>query len=151
MSAPIDILLLRDPREPARKCSLTPLRGRPGITFRSWRPDRRFAVGHRILLHPSGTLLNRADAGPGLLLIDCAWRRVPAVLATLDGDLIPRRLPPLHTAYPRRSKLFADPDEGLASVEALFAALSILGERREDLLAGYRFKAPFLERNPALA
>ncbi len=151
MPPPADILILRDRRESARKCSLTPLRGLPGITFRTWRPDRRYSVGRRILLHPSGSPLRPEDSGADLLLIDCAWRRLAHALSTLDGELLHRSLPPLASSYPRHSKLFSDPDDGLASVEALYAALWILGERREDLLADYRFKAPFLERNPALS
>ena len=125
MPAPtIHVLILRDPREAAAKCSLTPLRGLPGIEFVGWRHDRRYPVGRRILLHPDGQPLEAGDRGPGLLLVDCAWRRVPQLLRSIDGDLLRRRLPPLRSAYPRRSKLFEDPDQGLASVEALYAALA---------------------------
>ena len=78
MSVPAThVLILRDPRESAAKCSLSPLRGLPGLEFQSWRHDRRFDVGRRILLHPEGELLSERDRGPGLLLVDCAWRRVP--------------------------------------------------------------------------
>jgi pre-rRNA-processing protein TSR3 len=145
-----DVLVLRDPRESAAKCSLTPLRGLPGIELVGWRHDRRYDVGRRILLHPEGPPLQASDRGPGLLLVDCAWRRVPQLLRSVDGDLLPRRLPPLRSAYPRRSKLFEDPHEGLASVEALYAALSILGETRPELLADYRWRDGFLAANPGL-
>jgi pre-rRNA-processing protein TSR3 len=147
----MDVLILRDGRESAAKCSLTPLRGLPGLRFQSWRPEERYAVGQRILLHPAGELLSAADAGSDLLLLDCAWRRVPSMLASLDGELALRRLPPLQTAYPRRSKLFEDPSDGLASVEALYAALAILGTPRRELLEGYRWRAAFLSANPRLA
>jgi pre-rRNA-processing protein TSR3 len=147
----IEVLILRDPRESPRKCSLTPLRGAPGLTFASFHPERRLAAGRRILLHPGGELLSAADRGAPLLLVDCAWRRVPQLLASVDGELLARRLPPLSSAYPRASKLFADPEQGLASVEALYAALRILGEPRPELLSGYRWAREFLERNPELA
>jgi len=147
----VDILILRDGRESAAKCSLTPLRGMAGLRFQSWRTEERYAVGKRILLHPEGELLSAADGGCDLLLLDCAWRRVPAMLASLDGELTLRRLPPLRTAYPRRSKLFEDPGEGLASVEALYAALAILGHARRELLDGYRWREAFLSANPGLA
>jgi len=146
----VHVLILRDPRESVGKCSLTPLRGLPGLEFVEYRPDRRLAAGTRILLHPDGEELGPADRGHDLLLVDCAWRRVPSLLRTVDGRLLPRRLPPLASAYPRRSKTHPDPESGLASVEALFAATVLLGEPRPDLLARYRWRAAFLARNPAL-
>jgi pre-rRNA-processing protein TSR3 len=147
----VHVLIVRDPRESARKCSLTPLVGRERIDFVGYRPDRRVPAPGRTLLHPAGELLTVADAGRDVLLVDCAWRRLDQVLATIEGQLVHRRLPALRTAYPRASKLFADPPGGLASVEALYAALAILGERREELLDGYRWRAQFLELNPLLA
>ncbi len=146
----LDVLILRDPRESTAKCSLTPLRGFPGVRFFTWKHDRRFAVGSRVLLHADGEVITERDAGLPLLLIDCAWRRVPTLLATCDGDLVLRRLPKLATAYPRRSLTFKDPDEGLASIEALYAVLALLGRPTPELLAGYRFADEFLRRNPDL-
>jgi pre-rRNA-processing protein TSR3 len=146
----MDVLILRDPRESPAKCSLTPVRGLAGIDLRTWRHDRRYAVDGRVLLHPEGELLTGADAGGGLLLLDCAWRRLRQMMASLDGVVVLRRLPPLRTAYPRRSKLFDDPTAGLASIEALYAALALLGERRPELLDGYRWREPFLSANPQL-
>ena len=144
------VLILRDPRESTKKCSLTPLRGKPSIDFVRYDRERRVPVGERVLLHPEGELLSEADRGRDLLLVDCAWRRVPSLLATVDGELTHRRLPVLETAYPRTSKVFTDPDTGLASVEALYAALCILGEPRADLLEDYRWREEFLRRNSEL-
>ena len=62
----------------------------------------------------------------------------------LERRSLPRELV---TAYPRRSKLNRDPDEGLASVEALFLAAAILGEPEPDLLRHYCWSGEFLERN----
>ena len=69
----MDILILRDPRESAAKCSLTPLRGLPGVRFAEYHPERRLDAGERVLLHPDGELLSSADRGRDLLLIDCAF------------------------------------------------------------------------------
>lgn len=146
----LDVLILRDPRESVKKCSLTPLRGTSGIRFVSYDPDRRVDAGKRILLHVDGEELSSADADLGLLLLDCAWRRVPALLATVDGELIPRRLPKLSTAYPRKSKTFDDPEQGLASIEALYAALALTGRLHPELIAGYRWKDDFLRGNAGL-
>ena len=146
-----DILILRDPRESAKKCSLTPLRDLEGVRFVSYHRDRRLAAGGRVLLHPEGQLFGPADRGRPLLLLDCAWRRVPQLLATVDGPYDLRRLPPLATAYPRRSQVFEDPGEGLASVDALYAAARLLGSPDRELLRGYRWAEEFLRLNPSLA
>jgi len=148
MSATDPILILRDPRESIRKCSLTPLRGRPDVVFREYRPERRTAAEGRVLLHPDGEEIGPADEGAGLLLLDSSWRRLPALLASVDGPFELRRLPPLKTAYPRKSRTFADPSAGLASIEALYAALFLLGRPLPELLEAYRWRDDFLERNP---
>ena len=147
---PLDVLILRDPREAAKKCSLTPLRGTPGIEIVSYDSSRRLDAGRRVFLSPEGEPISERDRGLPLLLIDCAWRKVPALLKTVDGELLPRRLPPLATAYPRKSMVFEDPHEGLASVEALYAALALLGEVHPELLAQYHWREQFLAANPSL-
>lgn len=146
----MDVLIVRDPREPAEKCSLTPLRGMEGVCFVSMRGDRRVDAGRRIWLHPDGEELGAGDCGLGLLLIDCSWRKVSKLSKRVDGELLARRLPKLVTAYPRRSKLGSDPEHGLASVEALYAALALLGAPRPELLAHYRWAPEFLAANPGL-
>jgi len=146
----VDILILHDPREPAKKCSLTPLRGMGGVRFVAMSGDQRFEVGRRIWLHPDGDELTPADRGLGLLLIDCTWRRLAKLSKRVDGELVRRRLPKLVTAYPRRSKLTPDPEHGLASVEALYAAIAILDGPRPEFLAQYRWAPGFLAANPEL-
>lgn len=150
MQAPLDILILRDPRESMKKCSLTPLRGTPGVRFVEYDAGRRLDAAGRVLLHPAGELLSAADQPAGLFLIDCSWRRLPSLLERVDGEPRLRRLPVLRTAYPRKSVVFQDPAQGLASIEALYAALALMGESRPELLAGYRWRERFLELNPEL-
>jgi pre-rRNA-processing protein TSR3 len=146
----MDVLILRDPRESLAKCSLTPLRGHPDLRFVSYDPERRVQAGGRLLLHPEGSELGEADRGKGLLLVDCSWRRVDKLLRTVDGELERRRVSGWRTAYPRHSRTFADPADGLASVEALFAALARLERPRLELLEGYRWRDAFLEHNRRL-
>jgi len=143
----LDILILRDPRESKKKCSLTPLVGTPGVRFLTFDPDRRVEAGGRIRLDPEGDEFTAQDRGAALFLIDCAWRRVPRLAANVDGELKRRRLPELVTAYPRVSRIFEDPLAGLASVEALFAASVLVGAPRLELLDSYRWSCEFLERN----
>jgi ribosome biogenesis protein Tsr3 len=147
----VHVLLVRDPREPSSKCSLTPLRGLPGLSFATWRTGCTIPAEGRILLDPEGEPLTAADAGRNLLLLDCSWRRLPTLRRGVSGGVLPRRLPALRTAYPRRSKTFPDPELGLASVEALFAALAILGAPRTELMRGYPWGEAFLAANPELA
>ena len=141
---------MHDPREPASKCSITPLRGLEGVRFVSLRGNKRVDAGRRIWLHPDGEELSHADRGVGLLLVDCTWRRLSNLSTCIDGELLRRRLPKLVTAYPRRSKLTPDPEHGLASVEALYAAMALLDGPRPELLAQYRWAAEFLAANPEL-
>lgn len=143
----MDILILRDPREPSAKCSLTPLQGMPGVRFVRYQNDLRVPADGRILLSPEGELLTAADRGRGLFLIDCSWRRVPQLARTIDGEFSLRRLPELITAYPRRSRMNDDPPTGLASIEALYAAAVILGEPTNRLLDRYRWRDDFLRAN----
>ena len=59
-----------------------------------------------------------------------------------------RSIPPgWQTAYPRHSKIHTDPDAGLATVEALYAALCTLGHRDDTLLRFYPWRNAFLNLN----
>lgn len=149
---PLDVLIVRDPRESPKKCSLIPLRGTPGIEFVAYDGDRTVDATGRVLLDPDGELISEADRGLPLLVLDSSWRRLPKLAKTITGEPLRRRLPSLQTAYPRRSKQFEDPSEGLASVEALYGALVLLGHTGiEYLLDDYLWKDDFLKVNgPAL-
>jgi pre-rRNA-processing protein TSR3 len=144
------VCILRDPHESPQKCSLIPLRGTPGLEFHTYDARRRLDASGRILLHPEGTDITAADRGSALLVVDSSWRRLPKLLACIDGIGERRRLPPLASAYPRKSKTFADPTQGLASVEALYAVLALLGEVHPELLAHYHWREEFLRLNPTL-
>ena len=143
----LDILILRDPRESAKKCSLTPLRGMTGVRFVNYHLERSIEAGGRVLLDPDGEELSPADAGRGLFLIDCSWRRVESLRRTVLGEPVRRRLPALQTAYPRKSTTFEDPEAGLASVEALYAAACFLWGPVPELLEQYRWAEEFLMLN----
>lgn len=82
-----------------------------------------------------------------LLLLDATWRRLPSMAECVVGNPLRRSLPSdLATAYPRRNQEGLDPDGGLASVEALYAALAILGHSEPALLDHYRWNEEFLAR-----
>jgi len=147
--------ILIDKLENPRKCTIQPLKGRPGFAFRTFSGNRPIpAFQADCLLHVDGEDLSAI--GPGelgsLSLIDCNWRKVPGVLQRLEKPL-PRlvRIPDgFVTAYPRRNKEGNDPDAGLATVEALFITAAFLGCWDESLLDAYHFKSAFLELNEGL-
>ena len=146
-------ILLRLGKESLRKCSLTPLRRRNDLPI-DW-IDFKFGdevdVGEATLLHHEGDLLSPADVSRPLLLIDSSWRDLSRVLKGVRGVLHKRSLPDdLVTAYPRRSSTYKDPVNGLASIEALYAAWKLLGYSEESLLQGYYWREIFFELNPTM-
>jgi len=144
------VVVLWHPRERLSKCTLAPLRGRPDIQHRFLGPSERFDAAGFSILALTGPVIGPPDRERGLLVPDATWRHLPYLEARISGGQ-PRSLPAeLRTAYPRRSKRFEDPSRGLASVEALFAALCLMGLRDETLLAHYHWAREFLELNADL-
>lgn len=173
--SPPSVIIIRHPKERRSKCSLQPLRDRPGLFFFNARPGFRYDAGGHLLLAVDAPVVSPGDAelpaeermdvahrlaAQGvsgacdlrpLLLLDATWRLLPQVescIENLDTSL-PRSLPEeLTSAYPRVSKISADPGSGLASVEALYAALRILGWRDDSLLDDYHWREAFLASFP---
>lgn len=137
--------IIRHPKERRSKCSLTPLEGRPDIEFFRARPGWSFDASGHTVLGLDAPVLSEADAGRPLLLLDSTWRLLPQVEACLAGVGVRRSLPAVPTAYPRVSKVVEDPLGGLASVEALYFARLLLGQRDDSLLESYYWREVFLE------
>lgn len=139
-------IVVRHRRENPAKCSILPLRGRPDLHFCNYPVKERPDLDGYIRLAAEGPELSSADAGWGLLLLDASWRW--AALMTRDfEDVPPRSLHGFRTAYPRVSKQGTDPENGLATVEALYLAYHILGRQTEGLLDHYRWAEEFLQIN----
>jgi pre-rRNA-processing protein TSR3 len=139
-------VIVRHAHENPRKCSVLPLRGRPDVIFLNYPIKERPPLTSYIRLAAEGPELSPADAGYGLLLLDGSWRW--AAKMTRDFlDVPPRSLRGWRTAYPRVSKQGTDPENGLASVEALFAAYHVLGRPTEGLLDQYHWAEEFLRIN----
>lgn len=139
--------------EAAAKCTIRPLRGTPGLVFLRYPPPQPVSAADfpdALLLAPGAPALSAADAGRPLLLLDASWRHARSMARAYPG-IETRSIPPgWRTAYPRHSKVTEDPAEGLATVEALHAALAITGHRDDSLLARYRWAEEFLRLNAAL-
>ena len=150
---PIDLdrktLILRDRRERKSRCTIWPLRQHPAlrVIHHPWKqpPD----LTDYFLLWHDAPELSVADGKKGLLLVDGSWRWAEKLSLPLS-DIPKRSIQGIRTAYPRSSKLFEDPDGGLATVEALFAAHRILGKDIHGLLDYYHWAEQFLLLNPLL-
>ena len=139
-------VIVRHPKENPRKCSILPLRDRPDLVLLKHPVAERPPLDGYVRLAADGPALSAADAGCGLLLLDGSWRWAEAMTRGFL-DVPPRSLRGYRTAYPRSSKLGTDPDNGLASVEALFVAYHLLGRQTEGLLDHYRWAEEFMELN----
>jgi pre-rRNA-processing protein TSR3 len=137
------ISIIRHPKERRSKCSLTPLEGRADITFHKAREGWSFDMSGFTVLALGAPELSVADAGRPLLLLDSTWRLLPQLEVCLEGEGVRRTLPPVATAYPRVSKIAEDPHGGLASVEALYLAKLLIGERDDSLLGAYYWRESF--------
>jgi len=138
--------VIRHPKERIRKCSLRFLHERPEMTFLRGKPGLRFDATGFLLLAVDAPPLSTADQGAPLLLLDSTWRRLTQLEECVIGAPIRRSIPGgIRTAYPRVSKVFDDPADGLASVEALYVARKLLGDDDPELLAGYHWQQEFLE------
>ncbi|MBA3312718.1 MAG: hypothetical protein M3552_22570 [Planctomycetota bacterium] len=134
-------------KEKRSKCSVEPLRGRPGFAFWKWPRRGAESLDGYVRLGVGGPQLSHADRERGLLVLDGTWR----LASKMEPDFaaIPVRGLPPHwkTAYPRVSKLSEDPSAGLATIEAIYAAYVALGRDTTGLLDEYRWKNEFLRLN----
>ena len=134
------------PRERRAKCSVEPLRGRPDFLFVTFPQPVTTDLTNYVQLGIGGPVLSPEDCSSGLLLLDGTWRLAKR-MAPFFSHIPVRSLPPASTAYPRKSSVCKDPAEGLATIEALFLALQILGRSVDGLLDHYHWKNQFLQRN----
>ncbi len=145
IAAPVTIIV-RHPKENPKKCSVLPLKGRRDLSFVHYPVKSPLPLDGYIRLAADGPALSAADSECGILLLDGSWRWAAAMTRAFE-NVPARSLLGYQSAYPRVSKLGTDPDNGLASVEALFLAYHILGRPAEGLLDHYRWAADFLRLN----
>jgi pre-rRNA-processing protein TSR3 len=123
-----------------------PLRDREEFVFVTFPEAPPLDVSSYVRLGIGGKPLSPDDANRGLLLLDGTWR-LAARMEPFYSQLEVRSLPPIQTAYPRKSAVYDDPQQGLATIEALYAGLRILGRDTESLLDQYHWKDNFLTLN----
>lgn len=143
-------IILRHRKENLNKCSLKGLEERSDFLFFTYPNAELPNLLNYVLLTIDAPPLSSEDAKSGIFLIDGTWRYASLMYRQLPkpNGLIYRSLPSQYkTAYPRRQLDCPDPERGLASIEALFAAYSILGRDTKGLLDNYHWKERFLELN----
>lgn len=143
--APPTVIVVH-PKERRSKCSVEPLRGRNDFLFFRYPDPVTVPLDGYIRLGMGGDLLSESDAESGLLVLDGTWK-LAARMESAFHEIPVRTLPPTITAYPRTSKIFDDPCGGLATVEAVYAALRIMQRPVNGILDSYHWAAEFLAAN----
>lgn len=134
------------PRERRTKCTVEPLRGRLGFAFWTFPNRGPEPIDAYVRLGVHGPPLTADDAQRGLLVLDGTWRLADR-MQKFFSELPVRSLPGVITAYPRVSRNYCDPNGGLATIEAIFAAYRLLGRSCQGLLDEYHWAAEFLAAN----
>jgi pre-rRNA-processing protein TSR3 len=141
--------IIRHRRENLKKCSLRGLENRPDFCFSSYpEPSLPNLTGY-VMLAIDGPPLKAEDASRGLLILDGTWRYAEKMRRFVEKRLIIeiRSIPNgIRTAYPRRQEDCPLPDEGLASIEAIYISYLILGRDTKGLMDHYYWKDAFLEK-----
>jgi pre-rRNA-processing protein TSR3 len=143
-------IILRHRKENLKKCSLRGLEERPDFRFFTYPKEELPDLSAYFLLTLDAPPLTQADRDLGIFLIDGTWRYAELMERQLPQPqrFQRRSLPPGScTAYPRRQEDCPEPSRGLASVEALFLAYSLLGRNTEGILDNFHWKEEFLKKN----
>jgi pre-rRNA-processing protein TSR3 len=144
-------IILRHKRENLKKCSLRGLEQRSDMIFLTYPTSSLPDLTHYCVLALEAPPLTSDDAHLGIFLIDATWRYAAKMAKSLPSPptFTTRSLPAhFRTAYPRRQPDCPDPERGLASVEALYIAYSILGRNTDGLLDHYHWKERFHKTIP---
>jgi len=144
--------VLRHRRENLKKCSLKGLEQRSDFRFFSYPSAVLPDLTGFLLLAIDGPPLTVEDASCGLFVLDATWRYAAKMRQFVDNHQIleTRSIPSgFRTAYPRRQDDCPSPEEGLASIEAIYIAYIILGRDTSGLLDNYYWQKDFLRLNEA--
>lgn len=143
-------VILRHRKENLKKCSLRGLESREDFTFYTYPNTELPILSGYITLSLDAPPLTAEDNANGLLILDGTWRYADKMFKYVETTqhLEKRSIPPeWRTVYPRKQDDCPSPERGLASVEAIYAAYTILGRDTSGLLDTYFWKDQFLELN----
>lgn len=142
--------VLRHRRENLKKCSLRGLESRLDFAFFSYPNARLPELSNYIMLDFEGPVISPVDAHLGLFIVDATWRYAEKMVRFVDDHAVLERrsLPQgFRTAYPRRQEDCPLPERGLASIEAVYIAYSLMGRDTVGLLDNYHWKDEFIRSN----
>jgi pre-rRNA-processing protein TSR3 len=143
-------IIIRHRLENLKKCSLRGLESRPDFIFVTY-PYRELPnLNGYIILDLDAPPLTEFDKNAGILVVDATWRYAEKMMEPLKQipNCLRRSLPGHYrTAYPRKQTACADPERGLASIEALYLTLLHAGRKTDGLLDNYYWKDQFLSIN----
>ncbi|HEY4831962.1 MAG TPA: hypothetical protein VIH61_05310 [Waddliaceae bacterium] len=143
-------VVLRHRKENLKKCTLVILERSEDFHFYHYPTDNVPKLNDYVLLKVDAIPLSEDDQDAGLLILDGTWRYASKMLQHVENQqsFVFRSIPSAwQTTYPRKQMDCPDPQRGLASIEAIFAAYHILGRQTAGLLDGYYWKDLFLKRN----
>jgi len=143
-------IVWRHKKENLKKCSLRGLESRPDFRFFVFPTTDLPDLTNYILLTIEAPSLSENDCDKGLLVLDATWRYAKKMhlRAEQHPGLVYRSIPAHYrTAYPRRQEDCPDPERGLASIEAIYAAYQLMGRNTDGLLDTYYWKDIFLQKN----
>lgn len=139
-------IIVTHPKERRSKCTVAPLRGSDGFIFWKYPNMGAEPLDNYVRLGFDGPFLSPQDSNRGLLVLDGTWRWTETMEKEFEQVPV-RRLPEWKTAYPRVSKTFEDPQDGLATIEAIYLAYKLLGRETDSLLDDYHWADEFLRLN----
>ncbi len=145
-------VVLRHRKENLKKCSLRGLESRDDFIFYTYPKDTVPQLNDYIYLVMDGAPeVSSADAHRGLFILDGTWRYAEVMARQIQQQTTHcvRRTLPKHfrTAYPRKQEDCANPEQGLASVEAAYIAYHMMGRATDGLLDKYHWREAFLSAN----
>jgi pre-rRNA-processing protein TSR3 len=145
--------VLRHRKENLNKCSLRGLETRDDFIFLRYPIKALPPLNTYLLLALDGKPLTAEDKDRGLFVLDATWAHAQTMRQFVDRQITmeTRSIPAgFRTAYPRRQPDCENEEAGLASIEAIYIAYSILGRDVSGLLDNYHWKEEFLSKNSHL-
>jgi pre-rRNA-processing protein TSR3 len=157
MSSFLPTIILRHKKENLKKCSLRGLEHREDFLFYTYPSTLPPSLQGYVMLHLGSDTtkeLSIQDKEYGLFLLDSTWHYESVMHQTIKNkhpSIIYRSLPKHYiTAYPRKQTACLEPQRGLATVEALYIAYTLLQRDTSNLLQHYYWQEAFLEKNAHL-
>jgi pre-rRNA-processing protein TSR3 len=150
MSYYLPTIIWRHRKENLKKCSLKNLETRQDLLFFTYPKDPLPDLSNYIVLSLNHSPLTSEDKNKGLFFIDATWAYAQKMLEVVPNikNLEKRSLPAnFQTAYPRKQTLCPCPEQGLATLEAIYLSYLITGRNVDGLLDHYHFKSDFLKKN----